>query len=103
MGLESRYCTRQEWCPGARLRAQVECMAWGCLCLCTCETPCESSSGRSFICARQAGSAVRWAQRWATIACQACTAAFSARLVGPWGREGRYCRDSARLSVHVLA
>ena len=46
---------------------------------------------------------VRWAQRWATIACQACTAAFSARLVGPWGREGRYCRDSARLSVHVLA
>ena len=36
--------------PG-RLGAQVECMAWGCLCLCTCETPCESSSGMSFICA----------------------------------------------------
>ena len=34
-----------------RLGAQVECMAWGCLCLCTCETPCESSSGMSFICA----------------------------------------------------
>ena len=26
---------------------------------------------------------VKWAQRWTTIACKACTAAFSARLVGP--------------------
>ena len=49
--LGSRYSTRQECCPGARLRAQVECMAWGCLCLCTCETPCGRSSGMSFICA----------------------------------------------------
>ena len=32
-----------------RLGAQVECMAWGCLCLCTCETPRESSSGMSVI------------------------------------------------------
>eukprot|EP00964_Phaeocystis_antarctica_P073582 scaffold45160_cov70-Phaeocystis_antarctica.AAC.1 len=37
-----------------RLGAQVECMTWGRLCLCTCEvceTPCERSSGMSFICA----------------------------------------------------
>ena len=35
-----------------RFRAQVECMTWGRLCLSTCETPCERSSGMSFICAR---------------------------------------------------
>ena len=34
-----------------RLRAQVECMAWGRLCLCTCESRCERSSGMSFSCA----------------------------------------------------
>ena len=37
-----------------RLGAQVECMTWGRLCLCTCEvceTPCERSSVMSFICA----------------------------------------------------
>ena len=34
-----------------RRRAQVECMAWGCLCFCTCETPCERLSGMLFICA----------------------------------------------------
>ena len=34
-----------------RRRARVECMAWGRLCLCTCESRCERSSGMSFICA----------------------------------------------------
>eukprot|EP00964_Phaeocystis_antarctica_P061511 scaffold36781_cov50-Phaeocystis_antarctica.AAC.1 len=70
-------------------------MAWGCLYLCTCETPCERSRGLSFICAwlefgvqhtglaKQAQVRLVAKVSWAGSTGQACLAILSARLGGP--------------------